>query len=83
MIVEESFILYEVPVMEEWIGNTIKELDIRKKYNVHILGMKTDEKTSLVPAADYVFEADQHIFVLGEKENVEKILKKIGKKQLW
>ena len=76
----DDYSIYEVPVMKEWLGHTIKELDIRRKYNVHILGTKTGDRTSLVPSADHMFEAEQHVLILGKKEDVDKILKKIGKK---
>ena len=64
--------------MKEWIGHTIKELNFRSRYNVNILGTKSDDdKTSLMPTADYVFEGNVHLLVVGTKADVQKIIKKI------
>lgn len=73
-----DYAIYEIPVMKEWVGHTIKELNFRSRYNVNILGTKSDDdKTSLMPTADYVFEGDVHLLVVGTKADVQKIIKKI------
>ena len=49
-----------------------------KRYNVNILGTKSgDDRTSLMPTADYVFEKDVHLLVVGARDDVQKIIKKI------
>lgn len=73
----DEYAVYEIPLMKEWIGYSIKELSFRSKYNVNILGIKTGGSTSLLPTADYVFREGEHILVVGRKSDVSKILKKI------
>ena len=73
-----DYAIYEIPALKEWVGHSIKELNFRSRYNVNILGTKSGEdKTSLMPTADYVFESDVHLLVVGTRENVQKILKKM------
>lgn len=67
--------IYEIPPMEGWIGHSIREVDCRAKYRVSILGIKKDDKTKLLPPADYVFQRDEHLMIIGDRENVNKILK--------
>ena len=65
-------------VKKEWVGHSIKALNFRSRYNVNILGTKTgDDRTSLMPTADYVFEKDVHLLVVGTREDVLRIIKKI------
>ena len=72
------FAIYEIPVLKEWVGHSIRELNFRSRYNVNILGTKAGEdKTSLMPTADYVFEGNVHLLVVGTREDVQKILKKM------
>ena len=73
-----KYAIYEIPVMKEWVGHSIKALNFRSRYNVNILGTKTgDDRTSLMPTADYVFEKDVHLLVVGTREDVLRIIKKI------
>lgn len=66
--------IYEIPVMDEWIGKSIVEVNFRSRYKVHILGCKLGEETQLLPMADHVFEENEHLMVIGRKEDVRKIL---------
>lgn len=73
-----DYAVYEIPVAAEWVGHSIKDLNFRRRYNVNILGTKAGNgKTSLMPTADYVFEEDVHLLVVGTRADVQKILKKI------
>lgn len=73
-----NYDIYEIPVLKEWVGHSIRELNFRSRYNVNILGTKAGEdKTSLMPTADYVFEGNVHLLVVGTREDVQKILKKM------
>ncbi len=73
-----NYAIYEIPVLKEWVGHSIRELNFRSRYNVNILGTKAGEdKTSLMPTADYVFERNVHLLVVGTREDVQKILKKM------
>ena len=66
--------IYEIPVMDEWIGKSIVEVNFRSRYKVNILGCKQGEETQLLPMADHVFEENEHLMVIGRKEDVRKIL---------
>lgn len=66
--------IYEIPVMNEWIGKSIVEVNFRSRYKVNILGYKLGEETQLLPMADHVFEENEHLMVIGRKEDVRRIL---------
>ena len=44
MEVDASHAIFEVEVPEQWVGKTIGELDVRKKYNINIFAMKSNGK---------------------------------------
>lgn len=73
----DEYSIYEIPPMKEWIGHTIQELNFRQVYDINILGIKQGEKTNISPAADYEFQEDEHLIVLGKAESVERILKQM------
>lgn len=71
----EEYSIYEIPLIKNWVGKSIGEVDIRARYHVNVLGTKKNGKLDLLPGADYVFGEEEHLMVLGLKEDVDKILK--------
>ena len=71
----EEYSIYEIPPLPEWTGKTSKELDIRNRYGIHILGTKANGKAKLMPGASYVICQEEHLMVIGKKEDVDRILK--------
>lgn len=72
----DEYSIFEIPVAEEWIGRSIKEVNFRARYRVSILGYKRGENTTLMPMADHEFDADEHLMVIGRVEDIDRILKK-------
>ncbi len=73
----EEFSIYEIPPLPEWVGKSIIDLSIRNKYHISILATKEGERAKLMPPADYVIRADEHLMVIGKNEDVDKILKQL------
>lgn len=51
---DSEYGIYEIPVMEEWIGKSIVEVNFRSRYKVNILGCKRGEETRLLRGQDHV-----------------------------
>ena len=71
----EEYSIYEIPPLTEWLGKSIRDVNFRVKYQVSILGTKKGEEVKLLPSADHVFAADEHLMVIGRGEDMDKILK--------
>ena len=71
----DEYSIYEIPPLTQWVGKSLKESGIRNSYHINILGTKTDGKTNLMPSADYVIRAEDHLLAIGRKQDIEKILK--------
>ena len=76
LALSEEYGIFEIPALEAWIGKSIRELDIRGKYNMNILGIKSGETMNPMPGADYVFNNEEHVILLGKKDQVIKITNK-------
>lgn len=72
----EEYSIYEIPVLKEWIGKTIKSAAIRTKYNVNILGIKINDEPQFLPSPEHEFMEGEHMMVLGKRGEVEKLLRK-------
>ena len=64
--------IFEVQVPQNWIGRTIGQIDIRKKYSVNIMGIKKDGKLELTISPDIVLEAGETMLVLGRNKDLQK-----------
>ena len=69
---DEEHAIFEISVPEEWIGKTIGQLDIRKKYNINIMALKTNDIMNLKISSDTQLLKDSTMFVLGETKHIQK-----------
>ena len=70
--IDKDYGIFEVEVPMNWFETSIRDLDIRNKYNVNILGIKRDEKISMNVAPDTHLKPDDTIMVLGKFVDVQK-----------
>ena len=63
-----KFAIFELEIPEEWEGRTVMELEVRKRYNVNILGVKSGDVVVPLVDPNYRFRDDVHIIVAGDKE---------------
>ncbi|MDO5539526.1 MAG: TrkA family potassium uptake protein [Eubacteriales bacterium] len=64
--------IFEVQIPREWIGRTIGKIDIRKKYNINIMGVKKNGKLDLAITPDTVMAEGETIMVLGRFRDLQK-----------
>lgn len=69
---DEGHAMFEIPVPKDWAGRTIGNIDIRKKYNINIMGIKKDGKLMLALSPDTALESDQTMLVLGTTKDLQK-----------
>lgn len=62
------YAVFEMEVSNDWEGKTVAQMDVRRRYNVNILGLRTGDE--IVPLLDpeYVFTPDTHLIIAGDKE---------------
>ncbi len=69
---DDTHSIFEVPVPKDWDGMSIGRLDVRRKYNINILAVKTGGSLSLSVTSDTVLDGNQTILVLGEYRALQK-----------
>lgn len=70
--IDQQHAIFEVEVPEGWIGKSIGELDIRRKFGINILGIKHAGKTDVSIMPDTILSSDVSILVLGEYKMLQK-----------
>jgi len=71
----DEFDLVQVGPPREFIGKSLKNLNLRAKYNVHIIAIKelVPENFILVPNADFVIKDSDILMMLGKSEDIKQI----------
>ncbi len=69
---DEEHAIFEIPVPEGWKDRTIGQIDIRKKYNINIMGIKKNGKLELSVSPDMKLEAGETMLVLGRNRDLQK-----------
>lgn len=69
--------IFEIPIVPEWAGKTIVDINVRNKYKINIIAVKnSDNKTDPMPDAMYRFRPGDHIVVIGNSSDVFKLAAK-------
>ncbi len=63
--ISSDYNIFEIKVLSEWIGKSIKDLNIRSKYNVNIIAISSNSKIT-IPGPDYIFSETDLVFVIGK-----------------
>ncbi|MCI9161814.1 MAG: TrkA family potassium uptake protein [Lachnospiraceae bacterium] len=69
---DKEYSIFELTVPDEWNGNTIIQLDIRKKYGINILGVREQGRLNMNILPDTVLSRGQSMLVLGKPKAVQK-----------
>ncbi len=71
----DEFDLIQVGPPREFIGKSLKEINLRAKYNVHIIAIKelVPENFLLVPPASFVIKDSDILIMLGKSIDIKQI----------
>jgi trk system potassium uptake protein TrkA len=71
----DEFDLIQVGPPKEFIGKSLKDLNLRAKYNVHIIAIKelVPENFVLVPPASFMIKDSDILIMLGKSEDIKRI----------
>lgn len=70
--ITDEYSIFEMPIKQNWVGNSIEKINVRKKYHINILLIKNGDNIMTFPKADYIFKNDDQIIILGRSEDVLK-----------
>ena len=70
--IDDRHAIFEVQVPDAWVGKTIGELDIRRKYGINILVIKSAGESNVEVTPDIKLSRDVTILALGEYKALQK-----------
>ena len=69
--------IYEMLPPKSWVDKSIRELNVRVNYNVSILGVREKDGSMRMPDAEYRFQGEDHMLVMGSDKDLARFLKKV------
>lgn len=69
---DEGHAIFEISIPQGWVGKTIGQLDIRKKYNINIMALKHNDIMNLNITSDTHFPGEDTMLVLGNIKDIQK-----------
>ncbi len=70
----DEYSLVEIAPIEDWIGKSIKESEIRQKYYINIVAVKTQKGLEINISADYVIKDSDILLVAGRNDRISKLV---------
>lgn len=78
MELSEEFGIAEFEPLEEWIGKTLAQTEIRAKYGLNVVAIKNKGKFEATPGANRVFKHGEIVVAMGENKQIQRFLEKKG-----
>lgn len=69
---DNDYAIFEIELPKSWIGRTVGEINIRRKYNINIMAIKKNGKMELTITSDTCFSGDEALLVLGNNKEIQK-----------
>ena len=64
----------EIEPPKEWLGLSIADVELRSRYNLNLIAARAkDQRHRPVLDPSYVFNADEHVLVLGSMDDIHKV----------
>lgn len=70
--IDEEHSIFEMMVPEDWVGKTIGELDVRKRYHINILAIKERGVMNAMITPDVRLMENETILMLGKTKEIYK-----------
>ena len=71
--ISDNVSILEIETRPEWCGKTLRELELRKKYNINVLAVKSNGVTDVTFHPDDVITENMKMIVMADKQSVDHI----------
>ena len=69
---DEGHAIFEITVPRDWVGKTVGEIDIRKRFGINIMAVKENGHMNLTVTPDTVLSGNRTMLVLGEHRAIQR-----------
>ena len=69
--ISDDISILELTVKSEWIGKSLRELELRKKYSLNVIALESNGKIDIILNPDLIIEKDMKMIVIADKKNLK------------
>ena len=71
---DSEYSMVEIPTPKQWVGKSLIELDLRRKYGINVVGIRgyLEEHLNVCPDAEYRIEAQDHLVVISDCNTLDR-----------
>jgi trk system potassium uptake protein TrkA len=70
--IDAEHAIFEIEVPQAWLGKSLADLEVRKKYGINVLGIKQNGRLELSLAPDSPLGKDVRLLVLGKRKALQR-----------
>jgi trk system potassium uptake protein TrkA len=70
---ENNITILSIHVPTDWVGKSLIDIDVRKKYNITVVAIKRAGEMLVNPRPDMQMEAQDMLVILGNTESVKRV----------
>lgn len=70
---DPEYSIVEVVTPNSWVGKTLVELDLRAKYEITVLAVKTGKNINVTPSPDEELKSGSILVIIGQNSNISNI----------
>lgn len=71
----DDYGIIDVPSPQSWVGQSLRDLNVRAKLGVNILAVKREGKINVSPSADFAIEEGDILVILGDNQALRRVQK--------
>ncbi len=71
----KSFSMVEMRIPQDWVGKTLKEIDVRTKLGINVIAIKNGDEVNVNLNPDEPMQEDATMIIVGYNANIDKIQK--------
>lgn len=75
-----DYSMIELEPLDEWLNESIRDIEIRGKYGINIVAIKNDKNIDVSPPANYIIKSTDILIALGSNKDLNKFKNVLGKK---
>lgn len=71
---DKEYSIVEIPTQKQWANKSLIELDLRRKYGINVVGIRSPKYPHLnvCPDAEYKIEPEDHLVVISDCKTLDK-----------
>lgn len=76
MDLDDGYGIFEITTPNDWVGKTLAELDLRRKLNINIIGVKNKNKINVILGPTFKLRENENLLVIAKIDDAGKLFNK-------